>query len=118
MRIIPISLAAALAVAGLSAALAAPHSTIRQCYLSVDGKVRVDNRCRVYPLGGRSYTLNTWDHGKPRRSHFAQVNANPDGTGDAIWNADPNDTHAQDPLGTVRGVKGCWINRRAKICAR
>ena len=109
---------AILAAAGSSAASAETRSTQKQCYLSVDGKVLVNNRCRVFPLGGRSYTLNSWDHGKPRRSHFAQVNANPDGTGDATWNADPDDTHAQDPLGTVRWVKGCWIGKRARICAR
>jgi hypothetical protein len=118
MRTIPIALAVTLAVAVSSAASAAPHSATKQCYLSVDRKVLVNNRCRVYPLGGRSYTLNTWDGGKPRRSHFAQVNANPDGTGDATWNADPDDTHAQDPLGKVRWVKGCWVNQRARICAR
>ena len=118
MRTIPIGLAAILAAAVSSSVLAEAHSTVKQCYLSVDGKVRVNNRCRVFPLGGRSYTLNTWDHGKPRRSHFAQIDTHPDGTGDATWNADPNDTHAQDPLGTVRWVKGCWINRRARICAR
>lgn len=118
MRHTLISLAATLAVAGSSAVSAGTHSIRKQCYLSVDRKVLVNNPCRVYPLGGRSYTLNTWDHGKPRRSHFAQVNADPDGTGDATWNADPDDTHAQDPLGRVRWVKGCWVNRRARICAR
>jgi len=118
MRNILMGLATMLAVAGSAAVSAETRSTTKQCYLSVDGKVRVNNRCRVFPLGGRSYTLNTWDHGKPRRSHFAQVNANADGTGDATWNADPDDTHAQDPLGKVRWVKGCWTNARAKICAR
>jgi hypothetical protein len=118
MRTVITAVAAMLAVAGLSAASAETHSVKRQCYLSVDGKVLVNNPCRVYPLGGRSYTLNTWDRGKPRRSHFAQVNADPDGTGEATWNADPNDTHAQDPLGKVRRVKGCWVNKRTRICAR
>lgn len=105
---------------GLPASLsAAPaRSTMKRCYLAVDGKVRVNNPCRVFPLGDRGYTINTWDGGKPRRSHFAQVNANPDGTGDATWNADPNDDRALDPLGKVRWVKGCWINGRARICAR
>jgi hypothetical protein len=118
MKTTLLCLAATLAFAGSSAAPATPQSVTKQCYLSVDRKVLVNNRCRVYPLGPRSYTLNTWDHGKPRRSHFAQVNANPDGTGDATWNADPDDTHAQDPLGPVRWVKGCWVNKRARICAR
>ncbi|MBA2934749.1 hypothetical protein HZF05_11640 [Sphingomonas sp. CGMCC 1.13654] len=115
---IAIACLAAAVVAGLSAAPVEAKSPIKHCYLAVDGKVRVNNPCQVFPLGGHSYTLNTWDGGKPKRSHFAQVDANSDGTGDATWNADPNDDHALDPLGTVRWVKGCWINRRAKICAR
>jgi hypothetical protein len=118
MRSIPLCIAATLAVAGSSAAFAAPHSVMKRCFLSVDHKVLVNNPCRVFPLGGRSYTLNTWDGGKPRRPHFAQVNASPDGSGDATWNADPTDDHALDPLGKVRWVKGCWVNDRARICAR
>jgi hypothetical protein len=100
------------------AAPATPRSIPKNCTLTVDGKTLVNNRCLVFPLGDGGYTLNTWDKGKPRRSHFAQVNAEPGGTGDATWNADPNDDHALDPLGRVRLVHGCWINRRARICAR
>ncbi|UYY59781.1 hypothetical protein [Sphingomonas sp. S2-65] len=110
-------LTAALLIAAAPAPLPA-RSAMRQCYLRVDGKVHVNARCRVFPLGGKSYTLNTWDGGKPRRSHFAQVSEGKPGRGEASWNADPNDNRAGDPLGSVRWSKGCWINTRVKICAR
>jgi hypothetical protein len=65
-----------------------------------------------------SYTLNTWDKGKPAQSHFAVVSVTGGGAADATWNKDPDDDRAVDPLGTVRLVQGCWQNTRAKICAR
>jgi hypothetical protein len=114
---IGVLLAAALP-APLAAAPATPRSTPKSCTLIVDGKRLVSGRCLVFPLGDGGYTLNTWDHGKPRQSHFAQVNARPDGTGDATWNKDPTDDHALDPLGKVRLVHGCWVNHRTRICAR
>jgi hypothetical protein len=111
-------LTASALAAPASAAPATPHSSPKRCTLVVDGKTLVSGRCLVYPLGDGGYTLNTWDHGKPRQPHFAQVNAQPGGTGDATWNADPTDDHALDPLGRVRLVHGCWVNRRTRICAR
>lgn len=115
----PFLLTLALLLAALLPAPAlAGQSAPKRCYLAIDGKTLVDNRCLVFPLDHGGYTLNTWDKGKPRRSHFAQVNADPGGTGTASWNADPNDDRALDPLGRVRLVHGCWVNRRARICAR
>jgi hypothetical protein len=99
-------------------AQAPAHSSLRTCYLAVNGKVHVNGRCLVYPLGGHSYTLNTWEKGKPRQSHFAQVNETSAGRGDATWNGDPNDDRAGDSLGNVQWKKGCWVNTRVKICAR
>ncbi|QTC92819.1 hypothetical protein [Brevundimonas goettingensis] len=83
----------------------------------MDGKVRVDGECLVFPFGDGGYTLNAWSDGKPRQSHFAVVVRNRDGTGDATWNADPDDDRAGDPLGTVRLNDGCWVNDRARICS-
>ena len=110
---------ALLLIAPLPAHLPAPaRSTIRSCYLAVNGKVHVKGRCLVFPIGGDGFTLNTWDHGKPRRSHFAVVNETRPGWGDASWNANPNDSRAGDPLGRVRWKAGCWVNPRVRICAR
>lgn len=109
--------ATALLIAALPAPLPA-RPVMRSCYLRVDGKVHVNGRCRVFPLGGRGYTLNTWDRGKPRRSHFVQVTELRAGRAEASWNADPDDNRAADPLGRVRWHKGCWINTRVRICAR
>lgn len=116
-------LASALLLAAAAPAAPAPQpapvrSTLRSCYLSVKGKVHVNGRCRVYPMGGHSYTLNSWDGGKPHRSHFAVVNETRPGRGEATWNRDPNDDRAGDPLGTVRWQRGCWVNPQVKICAR
>ncbi|MFC4254997.1 hypothetical protein GRI97_06140 [Altererythrobacter xixiisoli] len=93
-------------------------STRRNCHLAVDGTVHVDGPCLVFPMGPDQYTLNTWDQGKPARSHFAMVTTDASGTTTASWNADPNDTRAGDPLGTVTKDGDCWVNTRARICAR
>ncbi len=93
-----------------------PSSTMRGCYLKVDGIVHVDGPCLVFPMGKDEYTLNTWANGKPGNSHFAMVSAKPDGNGTATWNADPNDDRALDLLGTVRKDGYCWVNDRTRIC--
>jgi hypothetical protein len=111
-------LTAALLLAAAPPQPAPARSAMRSCYLRVDGKVHVNGRCRVFPMGGHSYTLNTWDGGKPRRPHFAVVNETRPGQGEASWNADPNDSRAGDPLGRVRWQKGCWVSARVRICAR
>ena len=94
-----------------------PASSTQACYLSVDGQVRVEGQCLVFPFGDGGYTMNAWSNGKPAQSHFAVVTTNGDGTADATWNADPDDTRAGDPLGTVAFADGCWTNVRARICA-
>lgn len=94
-----------------------PASSTQACYLSVDGQVRVEGPCLVFPFGDGGYTMNAWSNGKPAQSHFAVVTTNGDGTADATWNADPDDTRAGDPLGTVTFGDGCWTNDRARICA-
>lgn len=94
-----------------------PASSTQACYLSVDGQVRVQGPCLVFPFGDGGYTMNAWSNGKPAQSHFAVVTTNGDGAADATWNADPDDTRAADPLGTVTFADGCWSNDRARICA-
>jgi len=101
-----------------SAPATAPQSERRSCYLAVDKKVHVDGPCMVFPMGDGLYTLNTWDAGKPARSHFAILSKDEDGRVSASWNKDPDDTRAFDPLGVVEKVDGCWVNNRARICAR
>lgn len=96
----------------------APHAESRQCRFEVDGKHLVDGSCQVYPMGDGGYTLNTWSAGKPSRSHFAVVSMRGDGKADASWNADPDDDKAMDLLGIVTLQDGCWVNARARICAR
>ena len=94
------------------------RSRMRDCYLKVDGTVHVAGRCLVFPMDGDEYTLNTWDRGKPASSHFAMISRRPDGSHEATWNADPDDTRAFDALGTVTLNDGCWTNDRVRICAR
>ena len=96
---------------------ATPAASRKSCYLSVDGKVLLDEPCLVYPFGDGGYTMNAWSEGKPKNSHFAVVVLMADGTADATWNADPDDDKAGDHLGTVRLSDGCWINDRVRICA-
>ena len=84
----------------------------------VDGKRLIDGPCRVFPMGKDQYTLNTWDGGKPRQSHFAVVTTQSDGRTIATWNKDPDDSRAYDPLGVVTKRDGCWVNARTRICAQ
>lgn len=100
-----------------AAGVTSPTSSRVQCYLAVDGEAHVDGDCLVFPFGDGGYTLNAWSDGKPARSHFAVIVKNPDGTGDATWNEDPDDARAGDRLGTVHFADGCWSNARTRICA-
>ncbi|NBW14800.1 MAG: hypothetical protein EBR82_43055, partial [Caulobacteraceae bacterium] len=95
-----------------------PALTQRDCLLVVDGVTHVSGRCLVYPMGDGGFTLNVWSRGKPARSHFAVVSLNGQGPAEASWNKDPDDSHAWDPLGNVELKDGCWVNARARICAR
>lgn len=94
-----------------------PQSATQTCYFAVDGKVRVQGPCLVFPFGDGGYTLNAWSEGKPKSSHFAVVTTNGDGAATATWNADPDDDRAGDPLGVVTFADGCWTNARTRICA-
>ena len=93
-------------------------SSMRDCHFEVDGKRLIDGPCRVFPMGKDQYTLNTWDGGKPRQSHFAVVTTQSDGRTIATWNKDPDDSRAYDPLGVVTMRDGCWVNARTRICAQ
>ncbi len=106
------------ATSSSASASATPAAARKPCYLSVDGKVLLDETCLVYPFGDGGYTMNAWSEGKPKNSHFAVVVLMADGTADATWNADPDDDKAGDRLGTVRLDGDCWINDRARICVR
>jgi hypothetical protein len=101
-----------------SSASATPAASRKSCYLSVDGKVLLDEPCLVYPFGDGGYTMNAWSEGKPKNSHFAVVVLMAHGSADATWNADPDDDKAGDRLGTVRLDGDCWINDHARICVR
>lgn len=92
--------------------------SVRDCHFEVDGKRLVDGPCRVFPMGKDQYTLNTWDGGKPRQSHFAVVTTQSDGRTTATWNKDADDSRAYDPLGVVTKRNGCWVNVRTRICAQ
>ncbi len=106
------------ATSSSASASATPAASRKSCYLSVDGKVLLDEPCLVYPFGDGGYTMNAWSEGKPKNSHFAVVVLMADGSADATWNADPDDDKAGDRLGTVRLNGDCWINDRARICVR
>lgn len=93
-------------------------SSMRDCHFEVDGKRLIDGPCRVFPMGKDQYTLNTWDGGKPRQSHFAVVTTQSDGRTIATWNKEPDDSRAYDPLGVVTKRDGCWVNARTRICAQ
>ncbi len=103
---------AAFAVATLLAAPAwAGTSRPVDCELTVDGTTYIDGVCQFDADPDGSFRISGDEH-------FVYVNVTGKGVADASWNADPQSTHAQDPLGTLRRSGACWVGRRARVCAR
>lgn len=88
------------------------------CSLTVDGKVYVDIKksCRIEFMGNDgSFTINA---GTTKPGYFAYVTMLEKGLASASWNETPKTMSAQAPLGEdFRRKGGCWIGKRAKICA-
>ena len=92
------------------------------CRLKVDGRTYVDLRdtCRIWLAndGTGRFWINT-DRAGYLGDHFAEISPAGDGTASGNWNGAKGGTHAQDFLGEDfhKAAGGCWINRRAEICA-
>ena len=88
------------------------------CSLTVDGKVYVDIKktCRIEFMGGDgSFTINA---GTAKPGYFAYVTMLEKGLASVSWNETPKSMSAQAPLGEdFRRKGGCWIGKRAKVCA-
>ncbi len=88
------------------------------CSLTVGGKVYVDIKktCRIEFMGGDgSFTINA---GTTKPGYFAYVTMMEKGLASVSWNETPKSMSAQAPLGEdFRRKGGCWIGKRAKVCA-
>ena len=87
------------------------------CSIAVDGRTYL-KRARGCPIDvgpDGSFSVGT---GKPATRYFAFVTMLGDGRAQAFWNEDPKATHAHAPLGDdFHRVGGCWVGKRARICA-
>jgi len=115
--------AAVLAGLGMAAlTVSAPEAQAKpitgDCSLTVDGKVYVDIKktCRIEFMGGDgSFTINA---GTNKPGYFAYVTMLEKGLASVSWNETPKTMSAQAPLGEdFRRKGGCWIGKRAKVCA-
>lgn len=89
----------------------ANQSRPADCELTVDGKTRIRGTCEFRPTGGGGFQIS-------KGSYFAYLTVTGTGVAEASWNERPESTHAQAPLGRLTRNGACWVNQRARICAR
>lgn len=91
-----------------------------QCFLSIDGITYINKICDgVFEHDG-SFTLgidNTPTGTGHRNKYFVYMGHNNDGTMDGYWNGVAAESHAQDPLGTLKQSGACWVNDKTRVCA-
>ena len=80
------------------------------CKLVVKGKTYLDGVCQFEADKDGSFRIFGKDY-------FAYVNVFGK-TAEASWNADPQSTHAQAPLGKLTRKGACWVSATVQICAR
>jgi len=95
------------------------HAKVGGCTLQVDGRTYLDGPCNIDLESGGSFSIGTGND-RTRSRYFAYVAVEKDaGTAEGSWNgADPRSTHAHSPLGALRREGACWVNERARVCAR
>jgi len=86
-----------------------------QCFLSVNGKIYIDKICNGEFEKDGSFTLGVPQTKRDR--YFVYVNSNNDGTMDGNWNGVEAESHAHEPLGTLKQSGACWTNEQARVCA-
>lgn len=102
--------------AALLAGTGAASARMGGCTLQVDGRTYLDGPCNIDVQDGGSFSIGT---GRTDRSRFfAYVALDPDGTAQGHWNGTGGGSHAHDGLGQLRRQGACWVNGRARVCAR
>jgi hypothetical protein len=88
------------------------------CYLRVAGKTYLDGRCNVMMDKSGDFSIGMVDTGKPSK-YFASVTVidASTGKGEGLWNGIFAESHAQDTLGKLSRLGGCWVNEVVKVCA-
>ena len=81
-----------------------------KCLLEVKGKTYLTGTCKYDVDADGSFRL----YGK---QYFVYLNTFEKNKAEASWNASPQSTHAQAPLGELKREGACWVNKTTKICA-
>lgn len=81
-----------------------------QCLLEVKGKTYLTGSCKYDGDADGSFRL----YGK---QYFVYLNTFEKNKAEASWNASPQSTHAQAPLGELKREGACWVNKTTKLCA-
>jgi hypothetical protein len=102
--------------AALPAGTGAAFAKMGGCTLQVDGRTYLDGPCNIDLEAGGDFSIGTG--GADRSRFFAYVARDPDGTAQGHWNGTGSGSHAHDSLGQLRRQEACWVNGRAKVCAR
>ena len=85
-----------------------------ECLISVKGRTYLDGPCPILLQPGGSFQAGNGRGG----TYFATVDVDgATGTARANWNGRNAESHAHDPLGTMKRDAGCWSNASAKVCA-
>jgi hypothetical protein len=100
----------------ISAALTLSHSVHAaatrpaDCTLTVDGRNYISGMCE-FSATDKNGSFSIFGD-----KYWAAVLVD-EGKGVAAWNAFPDGLRAEDHLGEVRRLGGCWVGPRARICA-
>lgn len=81
------------------------------CRLVVGGTSYIRGACWIRMEDEGSFQITSLDE-----RYFAQLWRS-DTEAAGYWNATPDSTHAQTPLGEMERSGACWKNARAEICA-
>ncbi len=102
--------------AALLAGTGAASAGMGGCMLQVDGSTYLDGPCNMDLGAGGDLSIGTG--GANRSRFFACVARDPDGTARGHWNGTGGGSHAHDDLGQLSRQGACWVNGRARVCAR
>lgn len=95
----------------------AASADMGRCLLQVDKRTYLDGTCNVEMQDDGSFSIGMGDSN--RSKYFAVVDVDPDTeTARGFWNGRRAESRAHDELGELSKQGGCWVNSRARICAR
>ena len=117
MRIYVFSRTTIFLLVGMCAFSAPGDAKTAGCTLRVDGRTYLEGPCNVDIGSGGSFSIGAGENTRSR--YFAYVNIDKaTGIAQGYWNGVEAESHAHDDLGQLTREGACWVNNRARVCAR